>query len=62
MFAFTPGVAALGINIQSIPTPELWIGPKVAGGGGGPIPGILDDPDADYILDENGQRIISDPQ
>lgn len=61
MFALTPGVHLMGINVQSIPTPELWIGPLATGGGGGTIPGILDDPDANYILDENGNRILSDP-
>ena len=51
--------SSVSINIQNIPTPILWLGPS-AYSGPGPLPGILDDPDADYILDENGNRILED--
>ena len=48
------------INIQNIPTPFLWLGSTATNGGGGPLPGILDDPAGNYILDEDGNRILED--
>lgn len=54
-----PGTWIPPVNLQNIPTPELWIGPQVAGGGGGPLPGLQESETGAYILDsEDGQRII----
>jgi hypothetical protein len=50
--------SAVSINIQNIPTPELWLGSSGTGGGGGPLSGMITDPEGDYILDENGNRIL----
>ena len=50
---------ATTINIQCIVTNELWIGAAATHCGSGPMPGILDE-DGDYILDENGNRIVAE--
>lgn len=56
-----PGLLFTGINIQNIPTPELWISGTIGGGGGpGAVPGLKESQEPwDYILtSEDAQRII----
>lgn len=55
------------INVQSFPTPELWIPRNRAGNPPeppiGPLPGILDDETGGNILDdETGARILPDDE
>ena len=53
----TPGVPFC-LNIQSIATPELWIGPT-ASHGPGALPGLKESESGEYILDsEDGKRIV----
>jgi len=54
-----PACGYTSVNIQNIPTPIMWLGALVTGGGAGPLPGIKESESGQYILDsEDGQRII----